>query len=170
MIAHSLLIGLLMGFLNQTEIASHVTERVVESFGRDGEDGLTFRPVVVPVDRVPFVVPRTPTDTIDPMDWLMVPPPARFVLLGDNPNEICLMGVVLDAIDGLGPAISFIRIRWDTPVSISLPNNSLGAFFGIVDLSARALMMRRVDSFSQVDRHSVFALRDASHHPYRGSS
>lgn len=167
MIAHALLIPLLMGLLNQTQILSHVTKRVVEDFGRDpGQAG--HRTVVVPIDQVP-AYPYAPPRGIDPADWLVIPPPSGFVLLSDNPDETCVMGVVLDGVDGGSPHISWMRIDWNTPVSVSLPVNALGAFFGIVNGASGSLTLRRVDEFVPYDGYEVLALRDAWENPYRGT-
>jgi hypothetical protein len=161
-----LLITLLLGLLNQTQFASHITKRVVDNFGRD--DDFTARgPIVVAISQAPIVT-HNPAPSIDLADWLAIPPPASFVLLSDNPSEICVMGIVLDSVNGKRPAISWMRVSWDSPVTLSLPDNALGAFFGIVDPVRRSLTLRRVDSFSPVRGHSVLALRSATQRPYGG--
>jgi hypothetical protein len=167
MITSALLVGLLMGFLNQTQIASHITKRVVDNFGTGAEDPVGHEPVVTDVPQLP-AGPHNQVPVVNPADWLVVPPPAKFVLLGDSPREVCVMGVVLDAVNGNRPAISWVSVRWNSPVSVLLPDNALGAFFGIVDAAARSLTLRRVDFYSQVNGHSVLALRDSSQNPYQG--
>jgi hypothetical protein len=170
MVAHVLLYPLLMGLLNQTQVLSHVTKRVVESFGR-GPAGHDDTPVVVVINQMPAYpynpAPGTspapglgPASRIDPADWLLVPPPARFMLLGDDPEETCVMGVVLDSVDDASPAISWTRVAWDTPVSLTLPDNSLAVLFAVVDGATQSMTMRQVDSFAPVDGHQVLALRD----------
>lgn len=166
MVAHALLVPLLLGLLNQTQVVSHVTKRVVDNFGHGPQEagGPT---VVVAINQLP-PYPYRPAPEVDPADWLVVPPPASFVLLTDNPAETCVMGVVLDGVNGRSPAISWTQIAWNTPVSVALPGNSLGAFFGIVDGERGSLTLRRIDSFAPVDGHEVLALRDEWHNPYRG--
>lgn len=166
MIAHLILYPLLLGLLNQTQILSHVTKRVVDSFGGDSERTQSG-PVVVVINQMPDY-PYRLSPGIDPADWLVVPPPPRFVLLADSPDETCVMGVVLDGVDGGDPAISWTRIAWNSPVSIELPGNALGAFFGVIDNSSRSLTMRRIDEFDPVQGHQVLALRDERRNLYRG--
>ncbi len=166
MIIHGGLFALLCAFINKTEVLSHVTQRVVNSIGT-GPDKSSRVPVVVVIDHIPPAPPGGAIG-IDPADWLRVPPPSRFMMYADDMYDTCLIGVFLDVVDAAPPVISWIAIDWDSPVSLELPANALGAFFAVLDYATDSLSVRRVDWFGAVDGFEILALRDEFQGAYRG--
>lgn len=149
--------ALLCAFLNKSNVLSHVTKRVVDGIGakRNNSSGV---PVVVVIDHIPAITGEETID-IDPVDWLRIPPPSRFMVYADDMYGTCVIGVFLDALNAAPPVISWMAIDWDSPVSMELPENALGAFFAVLDYATDSLSVRRVDWFGAVDGFEILALR-----------
>lgn len=158
--------SLLYAFINKSQVLSHVTRRVVEGIGKTPERSANM-PVVVVVEQLP-ALPATTMIGIDPTSWLRIPPPNRFMVYADNMCDTCVLGVFLEGIGTDSPAISWIQIDWDSPVSMDLPSNALGAFFAVLDYVADSLSIRRVDWFGAVEGYEILALRDEFQDAYRG--
>ena len=156
--------SLLGAFLNKSELLSHVTQRVVDGFGKGAENSANT-PVVVVIEQLP-----SPSDTtmpgIDPTDWLRIPPPNRFMVYADNMDCHCMVGVFLEGIGTDPPAISWIQIDWDSPVSVDLPSNALGAFFAVLNFASGSLSIRRVDWCGAIDGYELLTLRDEIQNSY----
>jgi hypothetical protein len=152
-IAPAVLLGAL---LNKSEVLSHITQRVVDRFGRgSAEDQGTMVTVINQMPDYPFTAPRE----FNLADWLVVPPPDKFVMLSGRTTRTCVMGVLLDSVLGDPPVIHWERVQLDTPVKAEFPARALGAFFAEIDTAAGTLNVRQVEEHRRENRHRVFVLR-----------
>jgi hypothetical protein len=177
MVFHIVPALLLGAFLDKSELLSHITERVVDAFG--GEPADDRRPLVTVINRLPEYptapsryppgpprypaspsrYPSGPSRQPNPADWMVVPPPERFVMLSGQAPRPCVMGVMMDGLIGDPPAIRWNRVLLDTPVTVELSNNDLGTFFAEIVPAAGTLNLRQVQEFDRSNGHRVFALR-----------
>jgi len=154
---HGALWALLCAFVSKSDVLSHVTQRVVDGIRARPDAGV---PVVVVFDDIP-AVSSLETASIDPADWLRIPPPSRFMVYADADDMYgkCLIGVFLDSI-GVAPAvISWLPVDWDSRVEMELPANALGAFFAVLDYMTDSLSLRRVDWSGAIDGYEILSLR-----------
>lgn len=158
--------SLLYALINKSQIFSHVAKRVVDGIGNAAERAANA-PVVVVIEELP-APPGIAASDIDPAEWLRIPPPSRFMVYADCMCGTCVVGIFVEGIGVDPPAISWIPIEWDSPVSMELPPNALGALFGVLNSAADALSIRQVDWFGSVDGYEILALRDAFQGSYPG--
>lgn len=152
-IAPAVLLGAL---LNKSQVLSHITQRVVDRFGRgSGEDRGT---IITIINQMPDYPGRASRE-FNLADWLVVPPPDRFVMLSGKTTRICVMGVLLDGTIGDPPAILWERVQLDTPVRTEFPDHALGTFFAEIDTDAGTLNVRQVEEHRREKGHRVFVLR-----------
>jgi hypothetical protein len=152
-IAPALLLGAL---LNKSEVLSHITRRVIERFGRGPVED--HGRMVTVINQMPDY-PGNASRGFNLADWLVVPPPERFVMLSGTTTRTCVMGVLLDGVIGDPPAILWERIQRDTPVKVEFPDHALGTFFAEIDTAAGTLNVRQVEEHRRENGHRVFALR-----------
>jgi hypothetical protein len=152
-IAPAVLLGAL---LDKSGVLSHITRRVVDRFGRgSAEDQGTMVTVINQMPGYPCSASRE----FNLADWLVVPPPDRFVMLSGRTNRTCVMGVLLDGVIGDPPAILWERVHLDTPVKVEFPARALGTFFAEIDTAAGTLNVRQVEEHRRENGHRVFVLR-----------
>jgi hypothetical protein len=147
---------LLKALLDKSEVLSHITERVVDRFGRrSAEDPGTLVTVINQMPDYPGSVSRE----FNLADWLVVPPPDKFVMLSGRTIRTCVMGALLDGVIGDPPAILWEKVQLDTPVRAEFPARALGAFFAEIDAVAGTLTVRQVEEHRSENGHRVFVLR-----------
>ena len=156
MVFHIAPAALLGAFLNKSQVLSHITQRVVDSF-RYGSAGNQVTIVTV-INQMPDYQHGASRE-FNLADWLVVPPPDRFVMLSGQTTKPCVMGVLLDGLVSDPPAILWRRVQLDTPVKADLPARALGTFFAEIDTTAGTLNVRQVEEHGRENGHRVFALR-----------
>lgn len=166
MLISASMLSFLYAFITKSQILSHVTRRVVDGIGKAPEKSANM-PIVVVIEQLPPLPGPTMID-IDPTDWLIIPPPNRFMVYADNLCDTCVLGVFIEGIGTDPPAVSWIQIDWDRPVSMDLPANALGAFFAVLDYATDSISIRQIDWFGAVDGYEILALRNELQNAYRG--
>jgi hypothetical protein len=152
-IAPAVLLGAL---LNKSQVLSHITRRVIDRFGRgSAEDQGTM---VTVINQMPDYSGSASRE-FNLADWLVVPPPDRFVMLSGMTTRTCVIGVLLDGVIGDPPAILWEKVPLDTPVKVEFPTRALGAFFAEIDVAAATLNVRHVEEHRRENGHRVFVLR-----------
>jgi hypothetical protein len=147
---------LLGALLDKSQVLSHITKRVVDRFGRgSAEDQGTM---VTVINQMPDYLGNASRE-FNLADWLVVPPPDRFVMLSGRTIRTCVMGILLDGIVGDPPSILWKRVQLDTPVKAEFPARALGTFFAEIDTVAGTLNVRQVEEHRRENGHRVFVLR-----------
>lgn len=156
MVFHLAPVVLLGALLTKSDLLSHITKRVVDTFG--GEPAENRGTFVTVINRLPDY-PVSPPPEFDPTDWMVTPPPDRFVMLSGMVARPCVMGVMMDGVIGDPPAIRWDRVPLDTPVTVELSDCDLGTFFAEIVPATGTLNVRQVKEYDRSHGHRVFALR-----------
>lgn len=152
-IAPAILLGAL---LDKSQVLSHITKRVIDRFGRESSQDKGA--MVTVINQMPDY-PGSASREFNLADWLVVPPPDRFVMLSGRTTRTCVMGVLLDGVIGAPPAILWEKVQLDTPIKAEFPARALGTFFAEIDTAADTLNVRPVEEHRRENGHRVFALR-----------
>jgi hypothetical protein len=156
MVFHVVPAVLLGALLNKSEVLSHITRRVIERFGRGSAES---HGTLITIINQLSDYPGNPSRELNLADWMVTPPPDRFVMLSGRTPRTCVMGVLLDGVIGDPPAILWERVQLDTPVKVEFPARALGTFFAEIDTPPGTLTVCQVEEHRRENGHRVFALR-----------
>jgi hypothetical protein len=151
-----LLWSIIWGFVVQSKALDHITRRVVDEFGRKSADQ-PIGSMTIFVEELPSAPPQS-SSPINLGDWLITPVPGRFIVVSDAPEELLLLGIVLDSTSRFPPSISWTAISLDAAVSTTLPANALAGIVAAISLDGLHLTPKRVNTYGSLDGCAVLGI------------
>lgn len=146
--------------LAETQLLSHITKRVVERIGLSNAGSET---VVVVIECGENDPPTQSAGALEIDDFVLAPPPRRFVALSDGYKTLggLVMGAILDDWGGASPKISLTQVTPDQLVTLAAPPNAVGLLFASLPspaASSGGLQLLKIRDYGCVDDCRVIGL------------